>query len=121
MDSVEILTTIRRGLLRRDVTGEQTSVDDLETVLRWLRGMGRNGYQTLIVHRGWGSMSTIAEKSKPPGDVLLSAGDGTYYATAPGSDIPRTQPQLTPAQVEHIMVDGLTSPAAPRWPRWQRF
>jgi hypothetical protein len=120
MDVAERLTTVRRGLRRKEVIGESTTLDDRETVTRWLREMHQQRGQTLIVHRPWGSVFVAAE-GLPLTDVMMTDGDRMWYAAAPGSMLAQKQPQLTPEQVEHVVLDSLTSVTPPRWPEWREF
>lgn len=120
MDVVERLTTTRRGLFRKAVTGETANLDDRETVIRWLRELDGERDQTVIVHRPSGSICVVAD-GRPPGDVMMTDGDRMWYAAYPGSNLPQKLPQLTPDQVEHVMLDALTSVTPPRWPEWREF
>jgi hypothetical protein len=116
----ERLTDTRRGWFRKVVTGETVALSDRTTVVRWLREIHRYRDQTIIIHRPWGSVCVVAD-GLPPSAVLMASDDGRFYAAYPGSTIPQTNPQLTPDQVEHVMVDALTSVGPPRWPEWRQF
>jgi hypothetical protein len=120
MDVVERLTTTRRGLFRKGVTQETTALGDRETVVRWLRELHQERNQTVIIHRPWGSICVVAE-GRPPTDVMMSNGDRMWYAAYPGSTLRQKLPQLTPDQVEHVILDALTSATPPQWPEWREF
>lgn len=120
MDVVERLATRRRGLFRKVVTSETTGLGDRETVVRWLRELHRERNQTIIIHRSWGSICVVAD-GRPPTDVMVTDGARMWYAARPGSRLPQQLPQLTPDQVERVMLDALTSDGPPRWPEWREF
>ncbi|RKN42773.1 hypothetical protein [Micromonospora endolithica] len=120
MDVAERLTTRRRGLFRKVVTREAVGVGDRETVVRWLRGLHQEENQTVVIHRPWGSICVVAD-GRAPTDVMVTDGDRMWYAARPGSGLPQKLPQLSPDQVEHVMLDALTSDTPPRWPEWREF
>lgn len=120
MDIAERLTTRRRGMFRKEHTSETVGLGDGETVIRWLRELHQERNQTIGIHRPWGSICVVAD-GRAPTHVTVTDGDRMWYAAAPGSKLPRGQPQLTPDQVEAVMLDALTSDALPRWPEWREF
>jgi hypothetical protein len=67
-----------------------------------------------MVHRPWGTVAAVAE-SKHPVTVVMSDGERSWFATAPGAQA--DQP-LTPDQVEHVVLDSLTALEPPAWPDW---
>ena len=107
-DVAELLTT--RGPLRVD--SETTSLDDRETVQQWVRGLRPEAGQQVFVHRPWGTLAAVAE-GRHPVSVVLSDGKDSWFATAPGAT------DLTPEQVEHVVLDALTSSERPQWPEWK--
>ncbi|NIL59719.1 hypothetical protein [Salinispora arenicola] len=120
MDVVERLTTRRQGLFRKVVTGDTVSLGDRDAVVRWLRELHQERNQTVIIHRPWGSVCVVGE-GKAPTDILMSEGDRMWYAARAGSNLPQKHPQLAPDEVEHVMLDALTSDTPPRWPEWREF
>lgn len=66
------------------------------------------------VHRRWGTIAAVADGRHPVG-VILSDGDKAWFATAPGA---ANDQDLTPEQVEHIMLDALAADSRPQWPDW---
>ena len=105
----------QRGLLRND--SETAELTDRATVQRWARELGRDHDQQVLVHRTWGTVAAVAERRHGP-RVFLSDGDTTWVAAVPGTD---GDENLTGEQVEHVLVDALTSPGPPEWPDWRRF
>ena len=64
----------RRGILRRTVmTHDITSLDDHETVARWIRHMHEGTSQTVTVNRPWGSVFAIS-MGRPPAGVMVESG-----------------------------------------------
>ncbi|MCN0178148.1 hypothetical protein [Salinispora arenicola] len=120
MDVVERLTTRRQGLFRKVVTGDTVSLGDRDAVVRWLRELHQERNQTVIIHRPWGSVCVVGEGTAPT-DILMSEGDRMWYAARAGSNLPQKHPQLAPDEVEHVMLDALTSDTPPRWPEWREF
>jgi hypothetical protein len=92
--------------------GEQVSLADGETVRSWLRDMGPD--DTVLVHRSWGTVAARADRRLPPG-VLLSDDTGAWFAAPPEADDERL---LTWGEVERIVLEAMTSPTRPAWPRW---
>jgi hypothetical protein len=111
-DSAERLTS--RGPLK--VAREPAALTDRHTVQRWLRDLRPERDQQIFIHRPWGTVAAVADGHHPIG-VYLSDGDRSWAAAAPGAT--DTQ-ELTLEQVEHIMLDALTSPDRPRWPQWRQ-
>ena len=107
----ERLTT--RGWFR--VTSESVALSDRLTVQRWLRELGPERDQQILVHRSWGSVVAVADGRHPVG-VFLSDGDKSWVAAVPGADNGR---DLTPEQVERVLLDALTAPSRPSWPDWR--
>jgi hypothetical protein len=101
------------GLFR--IQSESVALNDRETVQRWLRELRPERDQRIFVHRSWGTLVAIADRREPV-TVLLTDGETTWCATIRGTT--NEQP-LTPEQIEHVMLDALTSPAPPDWPEWQ--
>jgi hypothetical protein len=52
---------------------------------------------------------------------MMTDGDQMWYAAHPGSNLAQKLPQLTPDQVEYVMLDALTSADPPAWPEWREF
>lgn len=109
----------RRGILRRTVmTHDITSLDDHETVARWIRHMHEGTSQTVTVNRPWGSVFAIS-MGRPPAGVMVESGTRLLYAGSPaGMVVPDVAP-LTPAQVEQLMIEALTADHLPGWPQWR--
>lgn len=110
-DRVERLTG--QGWLRAVAT-EQTTLDDRDTVRRWLRDLSEADDQQVFVHRSWGTVVAVANGRDPVG-VLLSDGEKSWFAAPPGA--PDDQ-NLTPDEVELVVLDALVAERAPRWPDW---
>ena len=62
----------------------------------------------------WGTIAARADRTLPPG-VLFSDETGAWFAAPPEADEERL---LTWFEVERIVLDAMTSPARPTWPRW---
>jgi hypothetical protein len=60
------------------------------------------------------TIAAVADGRHPVG-VILSDGDKAWFATAPGA---ADDQDLTPEQVEHIMLDALAADSRPQWPDW---
>jgi hypothetical protein len=110
-DIAERLTS--RGLVRID--RETAQLTDRETVQRWLRELSPDRDQQIFVHRPWGAIAAVADGHHALG-VYLADGDKSWVAAAPGAP---DDLDLTPDQIEHIMLDALTSPERPDWPDWR--
>jgi hypothetical protein len=109
-DVAERLT--RRSLFRMD--RDSASLGDRGTVRAWLRELRPERDQQVFVHRGWGTIVAVADGRHPVG-VILYDGEKSWFATAPGA---ADDQELTPDQVEHIMLDALTADSRPQWPDW---
>ncbi len=110
MDVVERLSG--KPLLRP--RREQTTLDDRDTVQRWLHELGDADRQVLV-HRSWGTVAAVAD-GKHPVEVVMADGESAWAAEPPGAE---SQRGLTPEQVTHVVLDALTSPAPPGWPAWR--
>jgi hypothetical protein len=67
---------------------------------------------------GWlGTVAAVAGGGRPTG-VVMSDGDKPWFAAAPGA---ADGQDLTPDQVEHVMLDALSSSAPPEWAQWRRL
>ena len=95
------------------ISRDSAALTDRDTVRRWLRGMSAERQQQVLVHRPWGTVVAVADGRHPVG-VYFSDGDRSWSAFAPGADS-----DLTPDQVEHVVLDALTSPGRPTWPDWR--
>ena len=111
MNLAERLT--RRSLFK--VTGESVALSDRDTVQRWMRELRPGRDQMVLIHRPWGSVAAVADR-RPPVNVFLSDGERTWFAADPGAT---TDQNLTPDQIEYIMLDSLMSPGPPDWPEWR--
>lgn len=112
MDIAERLTG--RGLFRA-LERDTAALDDRATVQRWLREWRPDRDQQVFVHRPWGTVVAVAD-GRLPISVFMSDGDKSWFAVAPGA--PDDQ-ELTPEQVEHVLLDALTSTGPPTWPEWR--
>lgn len=110
-DVAERLT--RRGLFRVDA--ESASLSDGETVRRWLRELDSERDQQVFVHRPWGTIAAVAD-GRHPVTVVMSDGEHSWSANPPGSI---DSQDLTPEQVEHVVLDALMSSTPPDWPEWR--
>ena len=117
MDLASLLTTTRRFPLR--VEEETASLSDAETVRRWIRTLRPEADQQVHIRRSWGTVAAVTDR-KHPVCVVLSDGEHSWVAEPPdGAATTRSgYADMTLEQVEHVMVDALTSPERPRWPRW---
>jgi hypothetical protein len=97
------------------IQSESVALTNRETVQRWLRELRPERAQRIFVHRSWGTLVAIADR-RDPVNVFLTDGETTRFATTRGTT--NEQP-LTPEQIEHVMLDALTSPAPPDWPEWR--
>jgi hypothetical protein len=109
-ETAERLT--RRGLFR--VEGESAALTDRETVRRWLQELRADRDQQVLVHRPWGTVAAVAD-GRHPVAVVMFDGEHSWSATAPGAV---GSQELTPDQIEHVMLEALTTPSRPQWPTW---
>ncbi|HEX5967413.1 MAG TPA: hypothetical protein VFY88_02965 [Intrasporangium sp.] len=109
-ETVERLT--RRGLFR--VEGESAALSDRETVRRWLRELREDRDQQVMVHRPWGTVAAVAD-GRHPVAVVMSDGEHSWSAAVPGA---AGSAELTPDQIEHVMLEALNGPSRPQWPTW---
>ena len=112
------LTTIRRFPLR--VEEETASLSDGETVRRWIRTLRPEGNQQVHVRRTWGTVAAVCD-GKHPVNVVLTDGEHSWVAEPPGGPTATREgpAELTLEQVEHVVVDALTSTERPHWPTWR--
>ena len=68
-----------------------------------------------MVVRPLGSLAAGSDGKNPIG-VILWDGEHTWVAEAPGS---AGRSDLTLEQVEHVVLDALTSSERPTWPGWR--
>ena len=95
---------------------EQTTLDDSATVQLWLRDLGAADQQVLV-HRPWGTVAAVAD-GRHPVEVVMSDGESSWTAEPPGAEGVHG---LTPDQVQHVVLDSLTSTGPPEWPAWRRL
>lgn len=95
------------------VKQEVASLSDEEVVRRWVRSLRLESKDTMIVHRPWGSVAAVCD-GKHPIAVFLTDGEHTWSAEPSGA---ADQTALAPEQVEHVVLDALTSSQRPQWPR----
>ncbi|WBB69510.1 hypothetical protein [Micromonospora sp. WMMD812] len=100
------------------VSGERVPVTDRETVQRWLRDLDPYQDQQVHVRRPWGVVAAVTDRRYPVGVVMADTEDRSWAAYPPGGD---EHAELTPEQVEHVMLDALTSAQRPAWPDWRRL
>jgi hypothetical protein len=112
MDVAERLTTPTRFPL--PVKREAASLSDDHLVRSWIRALRTDRGDVVMVHRPWGIL-TAAGDGKHPIDVILWDGEHSWVAEAPGST---DRGALTLEQVEHVVVDALSSSEPPSWPQW---
>lgn len=96
------------------VARQSAALDDRDTVRRWIRELRPDRDQQVFVHRSWGVVAAVADRRHPV-TVLFSDGERSWFAVPPGA--PDRQ-DLTPDQIEHVLLDALTSPGRPEWPDW---
>jgi hypothetical protein len=101
---------------RRDVEVEETTLDDQETVLSWVRGL-RQDRDQVFIDRSWGTVVALAADGRPPG-VILSDEEHTWHAVPPGGG---EKADLSPEQLEQLMLDVMSSPERPTWPDWHQL
>ena len=125
VDFAERTVRRRQGWLRRTVTTKDTTtVYDRETVRRWIREMHQEGRQSVTVNRPWGSVCVMSAGTPPTGVMVFEPTRFTYAGTPLGMPTPDGMPAagdapLTPAEVEQIVLDALTSESLPEWPQWR--
>lgn len=110
-DRAERLSGQGRGEPAHDVA----ELGDRDVIQGWLRQLGPQGDQQVLVHRRWGTVVAVAD-GRSPVSVFWTDGDTTWYAVPPG--VPGEQ-DLESQQVEHVVLDALTSPGPPSWPDWR--
>jgi hypothetical protein len=108
-EGVQLLTAV--GAFRKKVDAESAELGDRVTVRRWVRELRPGADQTVLVTRSWGAVAA----SGHPVTVTLTDGEKSWYAVAPGA--PASQ-DLTPRQVEQVVLAALDSPDRPEWPQW---
>jgi hypothetical protein len=113
-DGAELLTT--RHLFR--TTSERVPLTERDTVRRWLRDLDPHVRQQVHIRRHWGVIAAVSERRRPTGVVLVDAECRSWAAYVPGGS---DRDDLTPEQVEHVMLEALTSPERPSWPDWRRL
>ena len=111
-DIVERLTTTRRFPPR--VEQETASLGDEEIVRGWVRALRPERDQQVHVRRTWGVVAAVCDGKWPIG-VFFTNGERSWVAEPPGGG----PSDLTPEQVEHVVVDALTSTQRPTWPEWR--
>jgi hypothetical protein len=113
-DVAELLTT--PGLFR--VTSETVSLDDRETVRRWLRELDPDLQQQVHIRRPWGVIAAVSDHRDPVGVVMTDNEGRSWGAYVPGAD---DNEYLSPQQVEDVMLAALTSTDRPTGPDWRRL
>jgi hypothetical protein len=87
------------------------SLGDEEIVRRWIRALSPKGDQQVNVRRTWGAR-------------LFARGSGQSRCSSPTGSVLGWQSHLggqgdlTPEQVEHVVIDAPTSTQRPTWPEW---
>jgi hypothetical protein len=114
-DCALLLTTTR--WLPHRVEEESAPLCDVETVRRWVRTLRTD--QQVHVRRSWGAVLAVCD-GKDPVRVFLADGEKSWVAEPPDATTKAKggYADLTLEQVEFVMVDALTSPDRPEWPRW---
>jgi hypothetical protein len=112
-EGVDRLTS--RG--RRDVDCESTTLDDRETVLKWVRDLRPDQDVQIFVNRSWGVVFASGGDGQPPG-VIMGDGEHAWYAVPPGGG---EKANLTPEQLERLMLEAMSSPDRPSWPDWHQI
>lgn len=98
------------------------SLSDADTVRRWIRAIRPEADQQIHIRRPWGTVVAMADRKQPMA-VFLSDGEHAWVAEPPDAPQPTKghYADLTLEQVEHVMVDALTSRERPEWPKWSVF
>jgi hypothetical protein len=102
-----------RGLFR--IARDTAELTERETVQGWLRELRPERDQQILVHRPWGTVAAVADGHHPVA-VFLSDREKSWSAAVPGTTDDR---DLTPEQVEHVLLDAMTAPGPPDWPEWR--
>ena len=104
----------RRGLF--GVKSEEAPLDARDVVRGWLHDLGSGRDQQVFVHRSWGTLAAVPDRGQPVSVLMTDGGDPTWFAVPPGAG---DDTDLTPEQIEWIMLDALTSSGPPDWPQWR--
>jgi hypothetical protein len=96
---------------------DQAELSDRDTVQKWLREMRPEHQTQVFVHRPWGTIVAVADRGESVG-VFMSDGKKTWIAAARGA--PDGQ-DLTPEQIEYVLLDALTASGPPTWAEWRDF
>jgi hypothetical protein len=104
------------GLFR--VHTERVPLTDAETVQRWLRQLDPDLNHQVHIRRPWGVIAAVTDRRNPVAVVMSDLEDRSWGAYPPGGD---GHAELTADQVEHVMLDALTSAERPAWPDWRRL
>jgi hypothetical protein len=99
------------------VEEESVPLSDAESVRRWIRTLHAD--QQIHVRRPCGTVLAV-HHGTPPVRVLLADGEKSWVAEPPDATTKAKggYADMTLEQVEHVVVDALTSPDRPQWPRW---
>lgn len=81
----------------------------------WLRELGPQADQQVLVHRSWSTVVAVAD-GRNPVSVFWSDGDAIPYAVLPGAV---GEQDLTPQQVGLVVLGALNSVDAPAWLDWR--
>jgi len=103
------------GTGRSDVSAETCELTDSATVRRWLFELSTDRDQQLLVHRSWGSLAVVPDR-KRAASVILSDGKHSWFAVPAGAD---DKAELTPEQIERVVIDALGGSSRPQWPDWR--
>jgi hypothetical protein len=106
----------RQGLF--GVQSEEAPLDARDLVRRWLHEQRSGGDQQVLVHRSWGTLAAVPDRRQPTSVIMNDDGDRAWFAAPPGAG---DDTDLTPDQIEWIVLDALTSSGPPAWPRWRRL
>jgi hypothetical protein len=107
---------VRTGLFR--VRAQRVPLSDVETVRRWLHELDPDLDHQVHVRRRWGVIAAVSDHRRPVSVVMADVDDRAWGAYPPGSG---QDADLTPEQVEHVMLDALHSAERPAWPQWRRL